>query len=108
MRRRPSGHRAKPGGGAFESGGRADSEDAFGQAAVAPRDGRRGAGGRLTGRLGVTDALLFLGGIDDDAAGLRILPEDQAVDEALVVVGNRLGVLIDPAADIGIGGGATG
>ena len=60
------------------------------------------AGGGLAGGLGVAQPLLLLGRVDDDAGGLRVLPEDQAVDEGLVVVVERLGVLVDAAADVGI------
>src|SRR5260370_8966918 len=78
------------------------SEDAFEKAALAPRDGRRVAGGGLAGRLGVAQALLLLGRIDDGARGPRILPEDQAVDERLVAGVERLGVLVAPAARVGV------
>src|SRR5262249_15450400 len=78
------------------------SEDAFEQAALAPRDGRRGAAGRLARRLRVPQALLLLGGIEDDAAGRRPLPEDQVVDDGLVAVVDGPGVLVHPAADVGI------
>ena len=95
----------RAGGEAAEQGAAADhpvSEDAFEEAALAPRDGRRVAGGGLAGRLGVAQPLLLLGRVDDDAGGLRALPEDQAVDEGLVVVVERLGVLVDAAADVGV------
>ena len=44
--------------------------------------------GGLAGGLGVAQALLFLGRIDDDARRRLVLPEDQAVDEGLVAVGD--------------------
>src|SRR6266851_9884364 len=78
------------------------SEEAFEKAALAPRDGGRGAGGGLASRLGVAQALLLLGRVDDGARGRRVLPEDQAVDERLVAVVERLGVLVDAAADVGV------
>src|SRR5262249_18931306 len=74
------------------------SEDAFEQAALAARDGRRRARCRLAGRLGVAQALLLLGRVEDDAGGRLLLPEDQAVDERLVVVVDGPGVLVDAAS----------
>src|SRR5260370_16279963 len=74
------------------------SEDAFEKAALAPRDGGRIAGGGLAGRLGIAQALLLLGRVDDGARGRRVLPEDQAVDERLVAVFGRLGIPVGAAA----------
>src|SRR5262245_7435113 len=98
----PSGAAAMPPSKARRPITAAASEDAFEQAALAPRDGRRGAAGRLARRLRVPQALLLLGGIEHDAGGRCLLPEDQAVDEALVAVVEGLGVLVHPAADVGI------
>src|SRR5262249_60050191 len=57
------------------------SEDAFEQAALAARDGRRVAGGRLAGRLGIAQALLLLGRVENDAGGRRPPPQSQACCE---------------------------
>src|SRR5262245_38710472 len=97
-RRRRPGRRARPGGARSPAG----SEDAFEQAALTTLDGRRLARSWLAGGLGVADALLLLGRVDDDTGRRRILPEDQVVDERLVAVVDGLGVLVDPAADVGV------
>ena len=62
---------------------------------VAPFEG-------CAGGLRVAQPLLLLLGIEDDARRRLVLPEDQAVDEGLVLLGDGAGVAIDLAADVGI------
>src|SRR6185312_282930 len=78
------------------------SEDAFEQAALAPLDGRRRFSRRLTAHLRIAKPLLLLCGIDDRPRLGILLPEDQAVHEALVLVSDRAGLAIDLGADVGI------
>src|SRR6201999_1648014 len=62
----------------------------------------------LADRLGITQALLLLRRIDDRAAGPLVLPEDQAVDEGVVLARDGARVGIDLAADVGVDAALAG
>src|SRR5690606_32703486 len=65
-------------------------------------------GHRIAERGVLLQALLFRRRIDDLAGRCRLAPEDQAVDELLVLLDQRRGLLIDQPADVWVVAGGAG